>query len=164
MEEFTWSEKGWKALLRRISHATRRRPGDAEDLLQKAFLRLEDYRARAAVRNPAAFLVRTAINIAHDERRHLRVRDEIDAWEDLVGGIPDSQPLQDEVLIAQERLDQVRAALSRLKPRTRDVFLMHRVEGMTYREIAGRLGLSVSAVEKHIAKAALLLAQNVRGA
>jgi RNA polymerase sigma factor (sigma-70 family) len=71
----------------------------------------------------------------------------------------DDQPLQDEVIAARERLVFVRKALSTLPPRTREVFLMHRLEGMRYREIAERLSISVSAVEKHIARATLRLTE-----
>lgn len=48
--------------------------------------------------------------------------------------------------------------LEELSPRTRDVFLQHRLEGRTYREIAAPLGISISAVEKHIARAAFAIA------
>jgi DNA-binding NarL/FixJ family response regulator len=44
-------------------------------------------------------------------------------------------------------------------PRTREVFLMHRIEGLRCREIASRLGISQRSVEKHIARAALFLAE-----
>ena len=71
--------------------------------------------------------------------------------------ISDGQPLHTEVLAAQERLERIMAALESLGPRTREIFLMHRLDGLKYREIAARLDITVSAVEKHIAKASLFL-------
>lgn len=62
-------------------------------------------------------------------------------------------PLQDEVLIARHRLERLRQGVEQLKPRTREVLLMHRLEGLKYRDIAAALGISQSAVEKHIAQA-----------
>ncbi len=148
----------WRNLVRRVARATRR-PADAEDLLHSAFLRLEEYRSRHVVENPAAFMVRVAVNIAFDERRHERVRAEVpESIHDLVD-LWDHRPLHDEVLVAHERLERVDAALGRLGTRTREVFLMHRVDGLKYREIAVRLGITVSAVEKHVAKAALSLVE-----
>ena len=47
----------------------------------------------------------------------------------------------------------MRDGVEQLSPRTREIFLMHRLEGRKYREIASELGISPSAVEKHIARA-----------
>lgn len=135
----------------------------AEDLLHTAFVRLSEYSERNTVENPAAFLVRTAANLAVDERRRVHVRREspIDIGEML--DISDGQPLHPEVLAAQERLEKVMAGLESLGPRTREIFLLHRVDGLKYREIAARFDITVSAVEKHIAKASLFLVNWVEG-
>lgn len=55
------------------------------------------------------------------------------------------------------------AALDSLGPRTREIFLLHRLDGLKYREIAAQLDITVSAVEKHIAKASLFLVNWVEG-
>jgi RNA polymerase sigma-70 factor (ECF subfamily) len=152
--------EGWRVLLRRVAKATR--APDPEDLLHSAFIRLEEYRARAEVADPRAFLVRVAINLAHDERRSPAMRlprEPIDA-DGL--GLVDDKPLQDEVLEVRNRLSRVQQALAELSPRTRQVFLMHRIEHLKYREIALRLGITISAVEKHVAKAVLFLAERMR--
>ncbi len=160
------SDKGfWQTLLRRVTRATRGRQ-DAEDLLHSAYIRLEAYRAQNQnkVDNPAAFLVRTAVNIGVDRHRHER-----HLVDEPVGTHPgaldfgDPGRLPDEVLAARERLRRVKEGLAQLPPRTRDVFLMHRLDGLKYREIADRVGISQSAVEKHIAKAALFLADWTEG-
>lgn len=87
------------------------------------------------------------------------MRNEAGDQEEILSRIADAKPLQDEVLIARKRLESVRAAIDALPPRTREVFLMHRLEGAKYREIAIALGMSQSAVEKHIARAALLITE-----
>ncbi|MGH7104765.1 MAG: sigma factor-like helix-turn-helix DNA-binding protein, partial [Acetobacteraceae bacterium] len=46
-----------------------------------------------------------------------------------------------------------------LGPRTRKIFILHRLEGRTHAEIAAQHGISISAVEKHIARAALAIAE-----
>lgn len=161
MEELPRDSRFWADLLRRIAKRTRGRD-DAEDLLHAAFLRLERYRAEHAVDNPTAFLVQAAANIAVDVHRHEHfiARDSINIAD---CDIADSAPLQDEVIAARARLERVREGLACLSPRTREVFLMHRIDGFKYREIAVRLGISQSAVEKHIARAALFLAEWTEG-
>jgi RNA polymerase sigma-70 factor (ECF subfamily) len=57
------------------------------------------------------------------------------------------------VLSGMEELDAAAAALLSLPERTRTIFLLRRLEGYSYRDIAGHLGISVSAVEKHLVKA-----------
>lgn len=147
--------QGWHAVLRtlrRVLHGT----NDAEDLLHSAFIRLAEYRDRETVANPAAFLVRTAANLAVDERRR-RLRREIPSTLIELMEVADEQPMQSEMLAAEERLENVLAGLESLGARTREIFLMHRISGLKHRDIAARLGITVSAVEKHIAKASLFL-------
>ena len=59
--------------------------------------------------------------------------------------------------MGRERLQQLNAGLEALSPRVREVFLLHRLEGLSYQQIAQQLTLSPSTVEKHIAKASLFL-------
>ena len=146
----------WGKLLKLVARRTRSR-GDAEDLLHTAYIRLEQYRAEHTVENPSAFLVRTATNIAIDVHRH----EKLWAPGDISRAVerPDDAPLQDAVIEGRARLARVKEGLSRLTPRTRKIFLMHRLQGMKYREIAVHFGISQSAVEKHIAKAILFLTE-----
>lgn len=156
MTLFDKSGAGLKALVRQIARKTRNE-SDAEDFLQAALVRLIEYKARHAVDNEQAFLVRTAMNIAIDQSRRRKVREEPDVPMELLIEIPDDQPLQDEVFLAQERLKSVRAALDQLTPRTREIYFLHRIDGLKYREIADHLGITMSAVEKHIAKATMFI-------
>jgi RNA polymerase sigma factor (sigma-70 family) len=126
--------------------------------VQEAFARLQVYcQDGGVVREPKAFLVRTAFNLAIDARRHDH-RDlyEKQSVEDLY--LVDLSPAPDEVFAAEERLLKIRRALERLGERTQEAFFLHRLEGFSYAEIAQRLGVSVSAVEKHIANAVAVLA------
>ena len=159
MTDVPVSRELWNRLIKEVRVRTRGR-SDAEELLHAAYVRLLRYRARQQVDNVAAFLVRTAVNIGVDNYRHDRFIADV-APENT--GLCENSPLQDEVLAARARLDRVREGLSRLTPRTREVFLMHRLDDMKYREIAERLGISQSAVEKHIAKAALFLTEWTEG-
>jgi RNA polymerase sigma factor (sigma-70 family) len=160
MVDVPLDREGWRALLRRVARRARGHP-DAEDLLHSAWIRLERYRAHQTVENLAGFLVRTAVNIGIDRQRHDRIL-QLEP-DDRAAEVASEAPLQDEVIVVRARLERVKEGLAKLTPRTREVFLMHRIDGMKYREIAQTLGISQSAVEKHIARAALFLAEWTEG-
>lgn len=65
----------------------------------------------------------------------------------------DDAPTADRKISSREDLDQALAVIRDLPPKTRDAFLLNRFEDLTYRQIAERLGVSVSMVEKHLAEA-----------
>ncbi|MEO6279854.1 RNA polymerase sigma factor [Roseateles sp.] len=134
---------------------------DADDLVQEAWLRLACYEREHAVDEPEAFLMRTALNLSIDNYRascNLGQQVLIDDIE-----IADAMPTAEAVLLAREQIARLSVGLAELDPKTRRIFLAHRVDGQSYPEIARENGLSVSAVEKHIAKAALLLARSMEG-
>ena len=135
---------------------------EAEDLVQEAFLKFETYRQTAEVREPEAFVVRAALNLAVDAgRRKYRSPFSGRALDDF--HLADSSPGPDEVLQGRDRLERLRQGLLALKPRTRDMLLAQRLDGLTYAEIARREGISVSAVEKQIARAVLFLMDWMEG-
>lgn len=127
----------------------------AEDLLQTAFARMLGY--QEPVVNPDNFLMRVAGNVAIDQDRRDRARPAEPLTIDLHEMLRSDDPLPDEALDARRRLEAVAAALDSLPERTRRIFLMHRLDGYKYREIAELEAISISAVEKHIAKAALFI-------
>lgn len=146
----------WSGLLGLVRRYTHGHP-EAEDLLQSAYVRMEDYKAGQPVQNPRAFLVQTAVNISIDLHRHHKRWDMSDAadWNQAA----DEAPLPDEALAARERLVRVNEGLDRLPSRTREIVLMHRLEGKTYREIAAHFHISASAVEKHVSRAMFFLTE-----
>jgi RNA polymerase sigma-70 factor (ECF subfamily) len=71
------------------------------------------------------------------------------------GAAPDSddRPSPEQALIARERLALISKALAELPERTLFVFRRYRIDGVPQREIAGEIGISLSAVEKHLQRA-----------
>jgi RNA polymerase sigma-70 factor (ECF subfamily) len=96
---------------------------------------------------------------AHRKRRYLVSP----PFEVVCAAHADSAPPVEDVLASRERLRRVWEGLETLSERTREVFVMHRLEGRKYHEIAAALGISCSAVEKHMAKADLFLMRWVEG-
>jgi RNA polymerase sigma factor (sigma-70 family) len=142
--------------LKRLLRSRGRSVDDADDLIQEAFLRLHLYCRKNSVVQNEAFLVRTALNLSADQGRRERVagvaKGDFSSM-DLI----DPNPLPDAVLAAQERLLHLKAGLAALSPRRREVFLLNRVEGYSLVQIASQLNISLSMVEKHVAKALLFL-------
>ena len=110
--------------------------------------------ARAATgfmpEDEGSFLHRTATNLAFDHLRHRKIVERHAESESL-----DEEPQHpsSETEVSQEEwLDLLRQAVSELPPRCRDAFILHKMQGLSYREVAENLGISQSAVEKHIAK------------
>lgn len=134
---------------------------DAEDLVQEAWVRLACYERDKPVEQPEAFLMRTALNLSIDAHRARQTRGEEVALDDVV--LLDTSPGAEDVLLNRERLVRLGQCLARLNDKTRAIFLAHRLDGTPYQEIARQHGLSVSAVEKHIAKAVLLLTSWMEG-
>ena len=154
----------WQSVFSRVKAVLRRRgrsDQDADDLVQEAWVRLACYSREQHVAQPEAFLMRAALNLSIDVHRARATRGEEVLLEDVV--LIDTSPSAEEVLLARERFDRLGVCLGRLNERTRVIFLAHRIDGMSYQQVARAHGLSVSSVEKHIAKAMLLLTTWMEG-
>jgi RNA polymerase sigma-70 factor (ECF subfamily) len=134
---------------------------DAEDLVQEVFVGLLKRAPGDRILNSGAFVYAAAGNLLRDRARRLRSRPSAPPGDaetaESQGPVEDFTP--ERVLISKERLSEVLACLDELPPKTRDAFLLFRLERMKQGEIARALGLSVSAVEKHVARAVAHLAQ-----
>jgi len=127
-------------------------PAEAEDLIQEAYLKMHEYCAKGGqIHEPAAFMARTAVRLGLNARRD--AHPELFAEQDVeqFTFVVDPNPTPDEVLVADQCLEQMRLVLETLTEKTRQIFLMNRLEGMAYPRIAQVLGITESAVEKHIA-------------
>lgn len=122
---------------------------EAEDVLQDLYITLE-HRAIGSVAEPRAYLYRMTNNLLLDRRRaaQRRTRREEEYWD------ADSEhPRSDDALIARQQLAMVDAALATLPERTVEIFRRFRIEGERQKLIAEQVGISVSAVEKHLQRA-----------
>ena len=142
--------------LRRLLRSRGRSIDDTEDLIQEAFLRLQVYCRDKDVAQTEAFLVRTALNLSIDQHRRATTAALVPGALDRMQLI-DPNPPPDVVCAAQERLHHMRLGLANLSPRQREIFLLNRVEGYSFVQVAQQLGLSISMIEKHAAKAILAM-------
>jgi len=150
---------GWQAIadcLAAVRRAVSRHLGSqhsASDLVQEACARILARPDPLQLSNPAAYLYRTAINLAYNASSHRgvehRVHGEIALAQDP------ASPALDPARIYADRQDlaRVMAVIDRLPPRCREVFLLYRFEGLDQGTIAARLGISRNMVEKHVIRA-----------
>lgn len=125
----------------------------AADLVQETYLRLLRLDDGHRVEQPRALLHRIASNLAIDHLRKEKIRPY--GYESLEEAmeVPSHAPSPERVLIGKRRFRIVLQSIETLPPRTREAFLLCRVYGYSYREIASRMGISESGVEKLLMRA-----------
>ncbi len=126
---------------------------EREDVAQEIFLKLARYDAIAEVRNPKSFLFRMAENIIRDRARARlsRKTDKHQTIEEQI--LADPQPSQERALMHKQKLGILQQAILELDLPVRRAFLLSRYEGLKYREIADRMGLSIKTIEGYISVA-----------
>lgn len=138
-----------------------RNTADADDLAQDVFFRLTRLGATTEIRNAEAFVFQTAINLLRDRARRVKSHRCVGDLATLGFEPSDEEPGPERVIEAKAELSAVMAALKTLSERTRDIFVLRRLEQMKVEEIAMYYGISISAVEHHITKAQAHLAKAV---
>nr|WP_269807565.1 sigma-70 family RNA polymerase sigma factor [Pseudomonas sp. NMI795_08] len=124
----------------------------AEDVAHDAYLRVLERTDGEQIEHPRAFLYRTALNLVVDRhRRHLvrqaeplEVLDSDERWH---------SPALTQSMQQDQRLALMQQALDELSAVCRDCFLLRKLDGLSHPQIAERLGISRSLVEKHIVNA-----------
>lgn len=134
-------------LARRLRNVT-----DARDVAHEAYIRLLRVKRKDLIRDPQAYLYRIAVNILYE----FELKKKADAIglarcaECQATEADFDHPEQNvEVLQARKRIE---AVLGELSPRCRAVFIMYRRDGLSYKEIGARVGISTNMVKKYLAR------------
>lgn len=115
--------------------------GDVDDLAQEVFHRLLRYGDDIAAENPQGYLFRIAANVANEWRDRSRPRPTNDrSWLDQLQIDPFEQ--SDSAAFQARVNKHMQGAVNTLPKRQRDVLLLHVNEGLTYKQIADRLGIT----------------------
>ncbi|MDQ8030799.1 RNA polymerase sigma factor [Bordetella genomosp. 1] len=126
----------------------------AQDCAQDTWVKLAEFGDRTRPDNERAYVFRVAANIATDWHRRLaRERSATELYAQGVAGQMEADTL--DVAAMRQTLRRLEAVLLAQPARSLDVFILHRHEGLTYRAIAERYAISVSAIEKHMMRVLL---------
>lgn len=124
----------------------------AADLTQEVFTRIAEHGEQVEnIRHPRGYLYRSAKNLVVETWRSSdeQIADVFEEEE-----LTSDAELSPEIILQQRQtLDLMLTAIEELPPRCREVFLLHRFEGLSYPQIAEQLDISVSAVEKQMMRA-----------
>jgi RNA polymerase sigma-70 factor (ECF subfamily) len=124
---------------------------DAADLAQDTFLRLLGRSDSLDLRTPRAFLRTVARGLVIDHWR----REELErAYLEALAQVPEAAaPSPEERELILEVLERIALMLDRLKPKARTAFLLAQCEGLTHKEVAAQMGISLRSVERYVADA-----------
>lgn len=153
-----------KAALKRYLRRFVGRSEDIEDIAQEAFLRAFAAESVKEIQSPKAFLFKVARNVALDEKAkqsHVAMMPLEDFGDTTVLDSSIQVSVEDEVE-SRRRLFVLAQAVADLPPQCARCFLMRKVYGLSYKEIATRLEISESTVEKHVALGALRCINHLR--
>jgi RNA polymerase sigma-70 factor (ECF subfamily) len=139
--------------LRRFFERRLRGRPDADDLVQEVFVRLTRQGHLQAIERLDAYVFQVAANVLRDHARRWAVRFEEAHPADLEDAGVEGGFSPERVLLGRESVERLVAALYELPERTRVIFALYHFDGVPQVEVARRLGLPVSTVEKHMSRA-----------
>ncbi|MGC4097112.1 MAG: RNA polymerase sigma factor [Nitrospira sp.] len=128
-------------------------PHMAADFTQEIFLRVAERPTSNVIDNVRSYLYRIAHNLIIDHVRKQERQQTFPADHETLLAIPKEETAIDDALAAQQHLVRLHTAVRHLPTRTQLVFKLNRIEGLTYAEVARRLQISESSVQKHLTKA-----------
>jgi RNA polymerase sigma-70 factor (ECF subfamily) len=156
-----WFKRWRKPIRQWLSHRSSVPTADLDDLAQEVFLRLLRYSDDVAIDNPQGYLFRIAANVANEwqERaRHRKPHD--DSWlEDLQ---VESNDEPENTIARQVAREYMQEAVNKLPRRQREVLLLHVNEGLTYKQIAERQGLTYRVILRDLTRAYSQLRMQLR--
>ena len=125
----------------------------ADDLAQEAFLRAFAAESRREIETPKAFLFKVAKNLALNEiaRQSTMASEPLGDFEGREVLEDSGQAAADDVVDSRERIRVLARAIAALPPQCAKVFILRKMQGMSQKEIAVRLNISVRTVENHVA-------------
>jgi RNA polymerase sigma-70 factor (family 1) len=155
-EELSWFRSIFDQYYESIRSFAYYKTGDvdlADDIVQEVFLKL--WTNRKGVKNDTvkSLLYTIASNTIKNHFKHQKVVYNFQKQEQS----SETSDAADSELRQAELNQKLQSALAEIPEKAREVFLMNRIEGLTYADIAERLGLSVKAIEKRMSEALSIL-------
>jgi RNA polymerase sigma-70 factor (ECF subfamily) len=150
-------------MLTRFLQRNWRNEAEISDLRQEAYARVYEAALRERPQMVKPFLFQITRNLMIDRlRRQSVVSLESVADFDWMN-VSDDRPSSEAYVSARQELRLLQAALDDLPPRCRQVVVMRKVEGLSQKDVAKAMGITVETVENQVAKGMRLLAQALDG-
>jgi len=137
---------------------------DIDDLIQDAYCRLATLKSVDHIDRPGAYFMQIVKNAWRDGLRRARVIRLENFTENATSIVEDEATGVEATIFAREQLGLIEALLATLPERCRTIFTWKRMEGISQRDIARRLGVSENVVENDVQKALRTIQRALRGA
>ncbi|HVW72797.1 MAG TPA: RNA polymerase sigma factor [Rhizomicrobium sp.] len=149
LEAYLENEVALKRYLRRFIRSREA----ADDLAQEAFLRAFAAESGRVIESPKAFLFKVARNLALNElaRQSSMTTEPLGDFEGQEVLEDSSQAAVEDVVDSRERIRLLARAVAALPPQCAKVFMLRKMQGLSQKEIAVRLNISIRTVENHVA-------------
>lgn len=140
----------------------------AEDVVQDLYLKITGLSADYEVEDPVAFLFKMAHNVYLNQLRALQSgRNRDGAWSEVSRHRIGAEEIADEPspeaqTAGRQQLQKAMGALGELPDKTQAIFRLHKFDGLSQAEVANRLDISLSSVEKHLSSALKHLMQRLK--
>lgn len=140
------------------------RPEDVEDILQDTFLNIHTLKDEHDIRSPKYYLFAVARRTAFRElkRQAARIAESIDDAIEKGAEPAAYEAPADDALESREHFEVLTQVVSELPPQCRRVFILRKVFGYSHKEISAMMGISISTVEKYLARAMMRCLQDHR--
>ena len=139
--------------LRRFFERRLKARPDPEDLVQEVFIRLIRQEYIDDVRNLDGYVFQVAANVLRDHARRWSIREQEANADSLDNDILEGGFSPERVLLGQESVERLIGALHELPSKTQAIFALYHFEGVAQVDIARKLNMPISTVEKHMGRA-----------
>ncbi|MBA4790094.1 MAG: RNA polymerase sigma factor [Rhizobiales bacterium] len=133
----------------------------ASDLVQDTFVNVLE-RPETRIHDIRAYLYAVARNLLINHRKQEKRRLTQAFAPEVFAQMAADQPSPEDVVDSRLQLERVYALVQELPPRTQQIFALNRIDGLTHAEVAQRLGISESSVQKHLAVAIAHMTRRLR--
>jgi RNA polymerase sigma factor (sigma-70 family) len=130
---------------------------DVDDVIQEMYTRIVSMESFEAIQNPKQYCFQIVHSVVVDHARRARIVSiySVADVDDL--GVAGQEADPEQNMSFREEIKRISDAVATMPERTRDVLMMRRVDGLSQRETASRLAVTEKTVEKHLARAVLML-------
>ena len=130
---------------------------EIDDIVQEAYSRIARLEKFQHIANPKAYFLEVARNVLFEQLRRSRII-RIDTIAEMeLPIIPDDSPDQERVAIGKEEIAKLKRLINGLPERCRKMFVLRKIEGLSQKQIAERLGVSENTVETQVGRGLRLI-------